>query len=368
MSFEFKAFLFENLEAAGSIAGYVSISIIGFALFTLYAKKKHKNFESQLGPKWAQPVVGAFLGAIPGCGATIVVASLYKQKKISFGGLLATFISTLGEGSFVLLGASAEADVVANVKAYAIITIFGLISGIIFGYISDTIGFRDNFKRSDKVLNKEGQNKSRTFSMNIEFVEKLRLYIVLIITIFLAPASIMALWGGSIESIAEIVYWFSIIFTVSCIIFYLLEKFLFANHDCIGDYNNIRSTVSHATLDVSMVVTYVFIGLFVANFFIDVVVGSETFNSWMMSSTNLVIFIAAVIGVLPGCGGMISVAVAFIVIPNFPISALIAAGIATSGDGLFPLLADNKEDGLIVSIVSFFVALLVGFSSLLLGL
>ena len=177
----------------------------------------------------------------------------------------------------------------------------------------------------------------------------------------------MALWGGSIESITEIVYWFSIIFTVSCIIFYLLEKFLFANHDCIGDYSSIRSTISHATLDGSMVVTYVFIGLFVANFIIDVVVGSETFDLWMMSSTNLVIFIAAIIGVLPGCGGMISVAVAFIVIPNFPISALIAAGIATSGDGLFPLLADNKEDGLIVSIASFFIALLVGFSSLLLG-
>ena len=78
-------------------------------------------------------------------------------------------------------------------------------------------------------------------------------------------------------------------------------------------------------------------------------------------------FIAAIIGVLPGCGGMISVAVAFIVIPNFPISALIAASIATSGDGLFPLLADNKEDGLIVSIASFFIALLVGFSSMLLG-
>ena len=367
MNFEFKAFLFENLEAAGSIAGYVSISIIGFALFTLYAKKRHKNFESQLGPKWAQPIVGAFLGAIPGCGATIVVASLYKQKKITFGGLLATFISTLGEGSFVLLGASAEADVVGNIKAYAIVTIFGIISGIVFGLISDTIGFRTKHKRSVKVSNKEGQNKLSSFSLNIQFVEKLRFYLILIITIFLAPVSIMALWGGSIESIAEIVYWFTIIFTICCIVFYLLEKFLFPNHDCIGDYNNIRSTISHATLDVSMVVTYVFIGLFVANFVIDVVVGSETFDSWMMSSTNLVIFIAAIIGVLPGCGGMISVAVAFIVIPNFPISALIAAGIATSGDGLFPLLADNKEDGLIVSIASFFIALLVGFSSMLLG-
>ena len=52
MNFEFKAFLFENLEAAGSIAGYVSISIIGFALFTLYAKKKHKNLQTQYLIYW----------------------------------------------------------------------------------------------------------------------------------------------------------------------------------------------------------------------------------------------------------------------------------------------------------------------------
>ena len=90
------------------------------------------------------------------------------------------------------------------------LSIFGLISGIVFGLISDTIGFRTKHKRSVQVLNQEVQNKSRSFSLNILFVEKLRLYIITIITIFLAPASIMALWGGSIESIAEIVYWFSI--------------------------------------------------------------------------------------------------------------------------------------------------------------
>ena len=44
MNFEFKAFLFENLEAAGSIAGYVSISIIGFAPHSHYTQKKAQKF------------------------------------------------------------------------------------------------------------------------------------------------------------------------------------------------------------------------------------------------------------------------------------------------------------------------------------
>ena len=36
--------------------------------------------------------------------------------------------------------------------------------------------------------------------------------------------------------------------------------------------------------------------------------------------------------------------VAFITIPNFPMAALIAAAIATSGDGFFPLIAENRKD------------------------
>ena len=64
---------------------------------------------------------------------------------------------------------------------------------------------------------------------------------------------------------------------------------------------------------------------------------------------------------------MISVAVAFIVIPNFPLSALIAASIATSGDGIFPLLANNKKDGLLVSMIGLVIALIAGYFSLFLG-
>tara|TARA_B100001029_G_C14698669_1_gene253695 strand:- start:50 stop:430 length:381 start_codon:yes stop_codon:yes gene_type:complete len=124
----------------------------------------------------------------------------------------------------------------------------------------------------------------------------------------------------------------------------------------------------HAVLDVAMVVTYVFIGLFVANYIIDVLVGAEIFDKWMKSSVYVVILLAALIGFIPGCGGMIAVAVAFITIPDFPMAALIAAAIATSGDGIFPLLAENKKDGLIVSGFGLLVALFVGYIVLAIGL
>ena len=361
------SFILDNLEAAGAIGGYVSLSIVGFALISFASKKRIDKKANQLGPKWTHPIIGSFLGAIPGCGATIVAASLYKNKKISFGGLFATFISTLGEGSFVLLGASDEADVTGNLKAYAIITIFGLLAGIIFGYLFDVSGFRANY---DNNQEKEAENHTISTKQNnlaSAIIENIGFYAIMAMAIFLAPGSIMALWGGGIDTIVDLTYWVSIALTITCIAFHFVIKYIYKHHDCYCNEDDIKSTTLHAIIDVAMVVTYVFIGLVVANFVIDVLVGAETFDAWMTSSTYFVILLAALIAVMPGCGGMIAVAVAFITIPNFPISALIAAAIATSGDGIFPLLAENKKDGLIVSLAGLVVALVVGYIALSLG-
>ena len=364
MEFKLWSFILDNLEAAGVIGGYVSLSIIGFALVSFAMRNRLNKATSHIGPKWTHPIVGSLLGIIPGCGATIIVASLFKNNKISFGGLLATFTSTLGEGSFVLLGASNEADVVGNLKAYFIITVFGLIAGIIFGLISDFYGFRINSKTEIQQKSKlKIQQKS-----NLELlIERIGFYSIILMAIFLAPGSIMAFWGGEIESISELTYWISIILTITCVCFYFSNKILNANHnECLNE-NNFKSKTLHAVLDVSMVITYVFIGLFIANFIIDIVIGPETFDSWMTSSSYIVILLAALIGAIPGCGGMIAVAVAYITIPNFPIAALIAAAIATSGDGIFPLIAANRKDGLILTGIGFTGALVVGYIAIILG-
>ncbi len=367
MEFNLWLFILENLEAAGAIGGYVSISIIGFALISYVAKKRLNKVTSQIVPKWTHPILGSFIGVIPGCGGTIVVASLYKNNKISFGGLLATFISTLGEGSFVLLGASNEADVAGNLKAYLIITIFGLIAGIIFGYISDFIGFRAKFEYDlkNQIEDKRLQIKQNNFTGI--FIENVGFFTIIAMAIFLAPGSIIALWGGEIDAISTLTYWISVSLTSICIIYYCVSRFIYKNHDCYGDMNNIKPTILHAIIDVALVVTYVFIGLFVTNYIIEVLIGAEIFDEWMTSSPYVVILLAALIGVIPGCGGMIAVAVAFITIPNFPIAALIAAAIATSGDGIFPLLAENRKDGFIVSGVGLLIALVVGYIALALG-
>lgn len=365
MEFKFDEFVLNNLEAAGVIGGYVSISIIGFAIINFIAKKKYHKTSSNFGPRWSHPIIGSLFGAIPGCGATIVVSSLYKNRKISFGGLFATFISTLGEGSFVLLGASDEANVLGNLEAYLTITVFGLLAGVFFGYLIDFFRFKSKFIDDQKKLIVEKSSKEDQYTFIGKFIEELGFYLIITIAIFLAPSSIMALWGGEIEYISEIIYWIYVGLTVICIIYYM-SKLLYKQLNISCD-NTIKSTTVHAVKDVAMVVTFVFLGLFVANYIIDELVGEDKFNSWMNSSTYVVVLIAALIGLMPGCGGMIVVAVAYIDIPDFPIAALIAAAIATSGDGIFPLLAENRKDGLIITGLGLIAAIFVGYLSLFLG-
>ena len=199
----------------------MSLSIVGFALISFASKKRIDKKANQLGPKWTHPIIGSFLGAIPGCGATIVAASLYKKKKISFGGLFATFISTLGEGSFVLLGASDEADVAGNLKAYAIITIFGLLAGIIFGYLFDVSGFRANYDNNQEKQ-AENHTSSKQNNLAIAIIENIGFYAIMAMAIFLAPGSIMALWGGGIDTIVDLTYWVSIALTITCIAFHFV--------------------------------------------------------------------------------------------------------------------------------------------------
>lgn len=366
MGFDLLPFFLDNLEAAGFIGGYVSISIIGVALITLASRGKVEQV-SQLGPKWAQPIIGTFLGVIPGCGGTIVASSLYKSRKLSFGGLFAAFTTTLGDGSFVLLGASDEADVSANLAAFFILNAVGLTMGVILGSAVDAFGIR---AQSDEVLSEslqsvhEKDEDENSLSPNI--LTSFGFYTILLMSIFLAPSSIMALWGGGIDALEEFTIWVAIALTVVSSLYYFTNKFMSDDHDC-AFRSGVKETLMHSVADIAMVIFYVFIGLFVANFIIDVLVGAETFDRWMTSSAFIVVILAAFIGFAPGCGGMIAVAVAYITIKDFPMAALIAAGIATSGDGVFPLLAENRKDGILVSLAGLVAAVAVGLLALTIG-
>lgn len=364
MDFDLWSFTIDNLEAAGVIGGYVSISIVGFALLTFVTKAKFAG-RSFAAPRWSHPLIGSALGVVPGCGATIVVASLYKRGKISFGGLFAAFIATLGEGSFVLLGASDESDVASNLSAFVTVNLVGLFVGAIVGVVVDRVKLAEPQMASTSFSPNHDESIPNKTMLDF-FVNHLGFYLLIAMAVFLFPGSVMAFWGGGISALDSITVWVSIALTACCIAYHFAHR---SSHGNCSDEESktLKSALTHSIADVALVVTYVFVGLFAANFVIDVLVGAERFDDWMNSSAALVVVLAAFIGATPGCGGMIAVAAAYTIVPQFPIAALIAAGIATSGDGIFPLLASNKKDAIKVTAAGLLIALVVGYGSLALG-
>ena len=142
--------------------------------------------------------------------------------------MFAAFISTLGEGSFVLLGASNESDVAANLKAYAIIAIFGFIAGILIPvFYDDVLNFTGSFSNKDQnnFKYKENVKKSNNDEINQKdhVLQIIGFYVIMLMVIFLAPGSVMAFWGGGIEVISELTLYVSIALTISCILYYFMN-------------------------------------------------------------------------------------------------------------------------------------------------
>ena len=218
MDFDLWSFTIDNLEAAGVIGGYVSISIVGFALLTFVTKAKFAG-RSFAAPRWSHPLIGSALGVVPGCGATIVVASLYKRGKISFGGLFAAFIATLGEGSFVLLGASDESDVASNLSAFVTVNLVGLLWGPSLAWLSTG----SNLPNPQMASTSSSPNHDESIpnkTMLDFFVNHLGFYLLIAMAVFLFPGSVMAFWGGGIAALDSISVWVSIALTACCIAYH----------------------------------------------------------------------------------------------------------------------------------------------------
>ncbi|MEM1422553.1 MAG: putative manganese transporter [Planctomycetota bacterium] len=362
-------FVLGNLEATGVIGGYVAVSIVGVALVSLVVSRTMGD-RVIAAPRWAHPLIGATLGVIPGCGATIVVSSMYKNGRISFGGLFATFVTTLGEGSFVLLGASDEAEgIERNLEAFVIVNLVGFVVGVVMGTIIDALVVRKPAIElpGDTPASDGGDDGQCGGPIARTIVESVGFYPMLAMALFLFPGSVMALWGGGIDAIEDLTVWVATAFAIGGICYHLVHRFGYAG-DCCHDNTSVRRSLIAAMVDVALVIFYVFVGLTVANYVIDELVGPERFDAWMEGSAFVVVVVCALIGATPGCGGMIAVAAAFATIPNFPMAGLVAAAIATSGDGIFPLLAANKRDALLITGVGLVLALIVGYVTLLIGL
>lgn len=111
------------------ITGLVLIMMLMIEYFNIQSKGKW--FAKIQGSRFKQIVVGALLGAIPGCIGGFAAVSLFTHNLISLGALVAMMICSSGDEAFIIL---------AMIPEHALL-LFGLlfVLGIIVGCIVDLI-------------------------------------------------------------------------------------------------------------------------------------------------------------------------------------------------------------------------------------
>lgn len=124
------------------------------SFFSHNNKAGYSNFMKK--SRKAGPVAGAFLGCVPQCGFSSLMADMYSRKEVTLGTLLAVFIATSDEAIPILIGNWSPEFLIPML----ILIGLKIVYGIFFGYIVDfsVLGFsklRKSRKKETKLDIKE---------------------------------------------------------------------------------------------------------------------------------------------------------------------------------------------------------------------
>ena len=100
---------------------------------SLNIESKGLFFKGLRKTKTGQVVIGALLGALPGCMGGFATVSLYTHRMLSFGALVAMMIASSGDESFIMLAMIPE----KALMLFAILFIIAVAVGIIVDKIYD---------------------------------------------------------------------------------------------------------------------------------------------------------------------------------------------------------------------------------------
>jgi len=120
------------LDALKDTAIVIPILYLAYLLVGYFSHNSSKKYSKILHhTKKAGPLVGAFLGCVPQCGFSSVMAQLYSNRVVTLGTLFAVFIATSDE-AIPLMIAKPE-----YIPRLLLLLLFKIIFAVIIGYAVD---------------------------------------------------------------------------------------------------------------------------------------------------------------------------------------------------------------------------------------
>ena len=338
-----------------------------------------------------QPVFGALMGITPGCGGAIVMMPMYARGYVTYGTVISTLIATLGDAAFVLIGAAVtDPSFIAPVVAVHLIS---FVVGISWGYFVDIMKitprnplgkFSSNYNKNSSsriVLQEINENLTEVFD-DLGREEKTgwgyfllhQGYTVwwIVTSLGLIFAILLLVWSAQDADFAlEINYnpftldgfitWIGLIGTSLSIILYISQKNWISDDSeaTIGDkLYSMRETMIHSASETAFVTFWVMSAYLIFEFSM-LFSGMTEADLALYGDGIIAVIIAAVIGLIPGCGPQIIAITAYTKdLISFP--ALVANAISQDGDALFPLLVRHRVASIWATVHTTIPALIVG--------
>ena len=340
--------------------------------------------------RW-QPVIGAIMGITPGCGGAIVMMPMYTRGYVTYGTVIATLIATLGDAAFVLIGAAlTDSSFVAPVIAVHLIS---FLVGISWGYLVDAlrvtpqqplgrfVSIIEGPIHSERMESKKIEDSRTVFDdLGRENEGGLGYFLLhqgytlwwMVTSVGLVFAIMLLVWSSrdpEFELVLEynpltldgFITWIGLIGTTLSVILYVTQKNWIRDDTeaSIGDkLYSIRETLIHSASETAFVTFWVIAAYLIFEFSM-LFSGMNEGDLAKYGDGLIAVFVASIIGLIPGCGPQIIAITAYTKdLVSFP--ALTANAISQDGDALFPLLARHRAASLWATLHTTIPALIIG--------
>lgn len=374
--------------------GYVDYILSGRLVQTIGAAKK------------LQPVIGAILGLIPGCGGAIFVMPLFPRGVVSFGTVIATLLATMGDSAFVLMSVMP--------KQWIFVSVISFFVAVAVGYIVDLtpIGDRllEKYKETQEKKAKarqrhkeldhsifesetgiahdhwthighdegddidlalhhgtKGHQDINTFAYKATHRGYMIYWVIISLGLILGIMDLLQIDLNELL-IPNLGLIFGVTGTAASVVLMILGKKLIANdthEESEMKLASLKETFVHNAQETAFVGAWVFAAYFAYELFVlslgsgSYLAGEMAITSFLAQTGLMAVIIGALVGVIPGCGPQI-IFVTLFTRGLVPFSALLANALSQDGDALFPLIAIDKRSAVWATIVNTIPALIVG--------
>lgn len=178
-----------------TISDLVTIVPFLFIAFLIMECLEHKvkSKKNILRNKKFGPLIGSLLGVIPQCGFSVMATNLFSTRVITFGTLLAIYLSTSDEMLPLLISNGASMKLIISVLLIKVVV------GIIFGYLFDLF-FRKREKKDFSICESDDCHCEKGIFKS-SLIHTLKITFFIFITTFLLNVLIHYLGEDKIANI-----------------------------------------------------------------------------------------------------------------------------------------------------------------------